>query len=552
MEVLVSKVEHKGTARIRVDFEYNLALIEKLKTIKDCRWSQSMRAWHIPYTQESLGVLKKMFEVKIEQVKHTPEHKDADENKERLSTAGNEAKETGEKNTDIIKEERKVKIEIRGRQVFVWMHKEEADVEFMRSFKFSKWDNRLFCWIIPHYKNNVEILKNYFGNRITDFKEYAAERIEQPVTKRYQINRGELVAIVTQNRRIRLIFEYNKELQEAIRQQFEFAHWDTMNKWLSIPYTENNADRLKNIANERGLLLLIEKEERAKGVAKVSIFDVENYRYCPPEYGAKLEELRYSEHTVRNYKVAFEEFINFYPRIETARISEAQIIAFLRYLVSERQVSESQQNISINAIKFYYERVLGGQRKIYTIERPRREKRLPEVLSIKEVKEILDVTENLKHKAVLMTVYSGGLRLNELINLKLEDLDTERMQLKVRQGKGKKDRYTLLSEKLMKTLREYYNVYQPVIWLFEGSTGEQYSARSVQNILRQSLKKTAITKRATIHTLRHSFATHLLEQGTDLRYIQSLLGHESSKTTEIYTHVTNIGIKKIRNPLDEI
>jgi site-specific recombinase XerD len=550
MEVLVSKVAYKGIVRIKVDFEYNRDVIEKLKTINDCRWSQSMRAWHVPYTHESLDLLKKMFTVKIEQVKHEVNNKNENEEKQDLIEQKTDTTEKG--NTPIIKEEKRVKIEIRGRQVFVWMHKNEADIEFMRSFRYSKWDNGLFCWIIPLYKNNVEILQNYFGDRVAEFKEYAAERIEQKVAKRIEINRGEILAIVTRNRRIRLIFEYDKELQEIIKQQFEFVHWDAMNKWLSIPYTENNVERLKNIVKEKGLILLTEKEEKPKGVARISAFDIVNYRHCPPEYGAKMEELRYSEHTVRNYKVAFEEFINFYPKIEIERINEVQIIAFLRYLVGERQVSESQQNLSINAIKFYYERVLGGQRKIYTIERPRREKRLPQVLSVDEVKEILSVTENLKHKAILMTIYSAGLRLNELINLKMEDIDTERMQLRVGQGKGKKDRYTLLSDKLLKTLRDYYKKYQPIIWLFEGSQGVQYSGRSVQNILRRSLKKTAISKNVTVHTLRHSFATHLLEQGTDLRYIQSLLGHESSKTTEIYTHVTNIGFKRIKSPLDEM
>ncbi len=548
MEVSVSKVKHKGNVRIKVDFEYNRDIIEKLKTINDCKWSQSMRAWHIPYTHESLDLLKKMFEVKTEPKKHTVDNKD-EENPGEIVCKVIEKKD---KDNIIIKEEKRVKIEIRGRQVFIWMRKDETDIEFMRSFKYSKWNNQLFCWIIPLYKNNVEILKNYFGIRISEFNEYATEKTEQPSAKRFEINRGEILAIVTRNRRIRLIFEYDKELQETIKQEFEFVYWDAMNKWLSIPYTENNVEQLKNIAKKEGLILLTEKEEKPKGVARISILDVKNYRHCPPEYIAKLEELRYSEHTVKNYRAAFEEFINFYPKIEIERISEVQITAFLRYLVGDRLVSESQQNLSINAIKFYYERVLGGQRKIYTIERPRREKRLPQVLSIEEVKEILNVTENFKHKAILMTIYSAGLRLNELINLKMEDIDAERMQLKVRQGKGKKDRYTLLSDKLLKTLRDYYKEYQPIIWLFEGSQGMPYSARSVQNILRQSLKKTAISKNVTVHTLRHSFATHLLEQGTDLRYIQSLLGHGSSKTTEIYTHVTNIGFRKIKSPLDDM
>jgi len=171
---------------------------------------------------------------------------------------------------------------------------------------------------------------------------------------------------------------------------------------------------------------------------------------------------------------------------------------------------------------FYYEKVMKGQRKIYMIDRPRKEMFLPEVLSQEEVVKILNATENQKHKAILMTIYSAGLRISEAINLRIKDIDSGRMQIRVEQGKGKKDRYTLLSEKTLDTLRKYFVKYKPKIWIFEGLSGEQYSTSSIQAILKASVDKVGIKKRITVHTLRHSFATHLLEAGTDLRYIQSL------------------------------
>lgn len=152
----------------------------------------------------------------------------------------------------------------------------------------------------------------------------------------------------------------------------------------------------------------------------------------------------------------------------------------------------------------------------------------------------------------MLTIYSGGLRISELINLKIKDIDSNRMQIRVSQSKGKKDRYTLLSTKTLITLRQYFIEYKPQVWLFEGINGDQYSARSIQNILKAALQKVGVKKRITVHSLRHSFATHLLENGTDLRYIQSLLGHESSKTTEIYTHITTKGMDQIKNPLDKL
>jgi site-specific recombinase XerD len=186
------------------------------------------------------------------------------------------------------------------------------------------------------------------------------------------------------------------------------------------------------------------------------------------------------------------------------------------------------------------------------ISRPREEQFLPEVLSQQEITKILNATENLKHKAIIITIYSAGLRISEAINLKIKDIDSNRMQIRVEQAKGKKDRYTLLGNKTLEILRKYVAEYKPKIWLFEGSKGEQYAPRSIQEILKKSVSKTDIKKRISVHTLRHSFATHLLEAGTDLRYIQSLLGHANSKTTEIYTHITTKGFDQIKNPLDNL
>jgi site-specific recombinase XerD len=263
-------------------------------------------------------------------------------------------------------------------------------------------------------------------------------------------------------------------------------------------------------------------------------------------------ELRYGEVTIKTYRGLFEEFINFHSKYDYKNLDEPKINEFMRYLVTERKVSSSYQNQAINAVKFYYERCLGGQRKIYTVDRPREEKKLPVVLSTDEVSALLSATTNIKHKAVLMTIYSAGLRISEALNLKISDIDSERMQIRIEQSKGKKDRYTLLSSKLLTLLRQYFKEYKPKIYLFEGSNGEQYAMRSVQQVMKQACLKVGITKKVTVHSLRHSFATHLLENGTDLRYIQSLLGHESSKTTEIYTHVTTKGFDQIKSPLDKL
>jgi integrase/recombinase XerD len=275
-------------------------------------------------------------------------------------------------------------------------------------------------------------------------------------------------------------------------------------------------------------------------------------RECPVEYIEQLDRMRYSPNTKKTYVSLFNQFINHYPKMNINEISEDQINVFMKHLLDTKKVSASTQNQTINAIKFYYERVKKQQRKVYALERPIKENKLPKILSEDEVLSILKAVDNLKHKAMLWLIYAAGLRRSELISMKINDVDSKRMVINILGGKGKKDRITLLSEKILTLLRMYFKEYKPKVWLFEGPPGEQYSASSLQKIFAVALQKSGVRKKASLHTLRHSFATHLLEGGTDIRYIQALLGHNSSKTTEIYTHVTTKGFDKIRSPLDNL
>jgi site-specific recombinase XerD len=190
---------------------------------------------------------------------------------------------------------------------------------------------------------------------------------------------------------------------------------------------------------------------------------------------------------------------------------------------------------------------------LYEIKRPRKDKKLPEVLSKEEVSRIINGTANIKHKAILMTIYSGGLRLGETARLEQAHLDRDRMLIFVKGAKGRKEGYTLLSEKALQLIDQYMKRYEPRKWLFEGARGGRYiSKRSIEKVFDQSCERAGIKKDVSVHDLRHSFATHLLESGVDLRYIQELLGHASSKTTEIYTHVSTKSLGKIRSPLDNL
>ena len=220
--------------------------------------------------------------------------------------------------------------------------------------------------------------------------------------------------------------------------------------------------------------------------------------------------------------------------------------------ILKNNFSSAFQNQLVNAVKLYFSAIQHKKIDVELIHRPRREKVLPNVLSKEEVKAILDAPYNLKHRAMLAMIYSCGLRRGELLSLTKFDVDSKRMVVIIRMAKGKKDRIVPLSPKILNLLRDYYKSYNPKEFLFEGQGGGKYSEKSLENVLKQSLFKARNKKPVTLHWLRHSYATHLLESGTDLRYIQDLLGHKSSKTTEIYTHVSTKNIQNIRSPFDDL
>ncbi|WPO37805.1 phage integrase N-terminal SAM-like domain-containing protein [Flammeovirgaceae bacterium SG7u.111] len=201
---------------------------------------------------------------------------------------------------------------------------------------------------------------------------------------------------------------------------------------------------------------------------------------CPKEYTDTLTRRRYSPNTIKSYVPLFTEFINFYPNKNFKEIEEEDIQAYMLYLAKERKVSVSYQNQAVNAIKFYYEQVLGRKREFYDLERPQKDFVLPKVLGEQEVAKMIEVTKNLKHRAIMSLLYAGGLRRSEALNLQMQDIHSDRGLILIRGGKGNKDRTTLLSPKLLVLLRKYYLQYKPKKWLFEGEKGGQYTGSSIQ------------------------------------------------------------------------
>lgn len=264
----------------------------------------------------------------------------------------------------------------------------------------------------------------------------------------------------------------------------------------------------------------------------------------------QLQLFGYSANTIRTYIHDFAQYLYYLNEKSAKSCTITDVQNYLLYCINTLKLAENTLHSRINGIKFYYEKVLHQPQLLLDLPRPKKQLILPKALHLSEVKTLLDKTENLKHNTILKLIYGMGLRVSEVVNLKIEHIDSKAMRIFIVRAKGKKDRYANLPESILPQLRAYYKMYQPKEYLFEGQYGGAYSVRSVQQIFSEAVKRANIRKKVGVHSLRHSFATHLLENGTDIRFIQDLLGHSDIKTTLVYTQVTDNSLRKIVSPLD--
>lgn len=463
------KIVHRGETRITVEFSFNQEQAGKVGQIQGASWSKTLGLWHLPYTKEAYNQLIELFpDIEIPKTKLVEK---IPFNTNALTQKINEKAIP----PDPISAKDEIVLEISSKSIFVKMPKNDTDIQFVRTFKFVRWDNAQFRWVIPTYGINLELIKNYFNSRITRTE---TRLFEQPkVIPHFSSNQIVTVLPVLDGR----------SLQEIEK----FKQW--------------------------------------------------------------MEQKRYSDSTVKTYVGAITVFLRFIlPKISAEATNEDMQRFVYQYMIP-RKLSFSYQNQAVNAAKLFFRTIRGSILITEQLERPRREHRLPNVLSKEEVAAILQSLRNQKHRTMLSLIYACGLRRGELLTLKPENIDSKRHLLLILNGKGRKDRVVPISDKVIAMLRDYYKLYKPKTWLFEGEmAGEQYSEKSIQCVLKQAIEKAGISKPVTLHWLRHSYATHLLESGTDLRYIQELLGHKSSKTTEIYTHVTERSLQKIKSPFDDL
>ena len=327
--------------------------------------------------------------------------------------------------------------------------------------------------------------------------------------------------------------------------------WDSKKKRWSVPHTDDILERLQALFEGESIHIdpaLRTGESEESEIRTASYTNQEALEAVENEF--KLRRYRFT--TRKAYRPHIRRFLEHLGKPPQEATPE-EIYAYFLKLVDQDRMSYSYHNQAISGIRFLYTHVVGKPHLLAKVPRPRSEKRLPLVLGREAVVRLLSAVSNVKHLAMLLVVYSAGLRVSEVVKLLVEDLDEERGLIRVRKPKGLRDRYTLFSQVALQGVKIYMEVYRPQEWLFPGQRpGRHLTARSAQKVITRAREKAGIPQHATMHTLRHCFATHLLEAGTDLRYIQELLGHKSSKTTEIYTHVTQKDLVKIKSPLDTL
>lgn len=368
----------------------------------------------------------------------------------------------------------------------------------------AKWSKSHQCWYIPcterNYEILVKVLKGITAVDSTQLKRYLTERRKK----------GYSVPITEQN-----VFTGNLQSKKSIA-----VHAKPVQKVYPVTtFSKENKDALQKFIQH-----LILKS--------------------------------YSPSTIKTYRNEFTQFLQTIKDVPANEFTVQRIKDYLQYCFEKLRLSENTLHSRMNALKFYYESVLKREKFFWEIPRPKKQNQLPKILDESEIGRMFNAITNLKHKAILFTAYSAGLRVSEVIHLKIKDVDSGRMQLFIENSKGKKDRYVGLSLLLLDVLRAYLKKNQPApkLYLFENPLrpGEQYSIRSAQKIFQAAKEKARINKDVGIHSLRHSFATHLLEKGIDIRYIKDLLGHFSIKTTERYLHVKKETLINIPNVLDEL
>jgi site-specific recombinase XerD len=603
--IQLEKRQHRGAWQIfsHYDYQVHKDLDRAVRGLPDRKYSATQMTWYVPYSNASYSALKSLpYPIQVlakaletvNPLKHketktiqleiadaqafkyttsTSDTADAITSKgdndgisslrgEQEEDSSNDRSETTYTNTYVAvvacaHADTEVSLNAKWLTIKLPYHKEK--VEAIKQLRGAWWSAKHRVWLMKPLPENVEALQEIcspFGKTEYDIAYERSCQLSDPIVMEIYQTPEFPNKIAVKVRGYGVSLDFLKRLPDR--------NYDKkMKRWL-IPRTESLIERLVKHYDALPEVTIKNRLSSTKEAKTKPIDFAKRQGHLVSKYPAEMQvvitlytdtliRMRYSWKTVMQYTSNFGKYVRFLGSLMPINAGAKDANRYLSEL-AKQQVSESMIHGAVNAIKFYYEKVVFvPDFELSQIKRPRKSHRLPTILSVAEVDRMMRSSKNLKHTAILYLLYSSGLRLNELLSLKLADIYWDRNQLFVRAGKGKRDRTVMLSETLKALLTLYFDQYQPKVFLFNGQDGESaYTASSVQKIVTLASSKAGIQRKVTPHVLRHCFATHLMESGTDIRYIQELLGHKDIKTTLIYTHVSNKSMQQITSPLDAL
>ncbi|TBX65190.1 recombinase [Flavobacterium silvisoli] len=568
MSVSIKKIWHREGFRIGVFFDYDFKKAALLKSI-GAKYSKTNTCWYLDYDIESYRRFKSVFSDYI--IDNTSDLNSiasvTDSSRDHSPIAASESQlglpavNNPEHKVPGKAFEKNLRLKVLENIGKYWVFKMRYDQETSRALLKIKgvyWNDNYRCYMAlrnPTVKTAVEEVLQifpFFGedytSKDTSFRGANLRIAPHPEAVSWmEVYVPRLAAVHEKIKRFAMA-RYSKEkncyllpaaplVYDSIQLQMEALEVGILNElpkgYLQKQHLPNK--KQLDLVNTKQLLL-----NQVSALGRQYVLDMVD----------SLLALNYSSSTMRGYTQSFIQFLRHFEYRNPEEITPKEIIRFLGSLM-ERGLSASSGHSMVNGLHFYYQQVLGKNEYEFKLPRPKKEKKLPVVLTMEECLRIFRVVDNPKHKLLLLIGYGAGLRLSEIVNLQWNDIHFDEYKIHIKNAKGKKDRMVMLPYSIVQSLLIYRELYNGKHYVFEGQfAGEPYSSRSVQEVMREALKKSGLNKKATVHTLRHSFATHLLENGTDIRYIQQFLGHSDIRTTTIYTHLTSNSVNKIKSPLD--
>lgn len=573
MSITIRKIWHRNAYRIGIYFSYNKEIIAKLKTL-NATFSYTNTCWYLDYSPQSYSKLKENFDsitIETQSESNANTHlvtgfRSRDLSPIATSSARQldlDAKDKPEHKTEVIPFAQKMRLQLLENIGKYWVFKMHYNQEISKkllSIKGVYWNSNYKAYMVvrnPKAKEEVEAVlmtQPFFGaDFATDIKSYKGTIVKimphPENTAWIEVHAPRIAAVHEKLKRFSLArYSSVKDCYLLPAAPIVYDSIETQLEPLEIKVVSTlskNYLNSKHLPNRKSIELSKTKDTILNKIPARGLPYLSNMV-------DQLLALNYSSSTLRTYTGSFIQFLKHFDYQDPVHVTQKEIVHYLGSLM-QRGLSATTGHSMVNAIQFYYQQVANNKNFELKIPRPKKEKKLPSVLTMDECLKIFQVVDNPKHKLLLLIGYGAGLRVSEIVQLKWVDILFLEHKIHIRNAKGKKDRMVMLPLSIVKSLELYKQIYNGKHYVFEGQfASEPYSTRSVQQVMRDAIKKSGLEKKATVHTLRHSFATHLLEGGTDIRYIQQFLGHSDIKTTTLYTHLTRTAVNKIQSPLDRL